>query len=538
MSFWGLNQSGKDSKAFPREIATWNFQQYKDNLNRANASWDQGQQRGGQMYGYWQNRMGQGVGTPQDVRSAGEQAMPGIGQAVQNRWNRWNDMQSKYKDWLSSYGSPEAMGGVYNALNEQAANIGRHYDAQQNEIGDTANRMMARNDAASRGITGLIGDTFTAADTNWNNTYSDLISKVYGVYGKLQADADKAYGSMLSDAERLRPGSEGFMARTARSYAPMMANTMARLRRSGIDPNSVQAGGVLSQAEVERARAIDDAAAAGDREYVASRRGILGDQLGTNLGIGQSMSDRTTNLGAAQAAGVKALTLGRGEALSAEQLRAMGASNAIDAARSSASLANSQQAYGDSQGWLDRQANAGLMGRNLALQDLGLGFDLQQGMNQEELIGPGLALDQWNAGLNYQNIQTGAQDRAAGYGTQMAQNDIGNYINAATLARMYGNDALQQHLANLQIQGQNAGWGRRMLAGVAGGLANAFLPGSGQFVSGAIAGPYGNVQPYFQGGFTPSGEPTWRAPYTYPGQPVTTLPPPPSWTLPSYPPAP
>lgn len=188
-------------------------------------------------------------------------------------------------------------------------------------------------------------------------------------------------------------------------------------------------------------------------------------------------------------------------------------------------MGNNASAYADAQGWYDRQANAGLMGRNLALQDLGLNFDLAQGMNQEELIGPGLSLDQFNAGLNYQNMQAGAQDRAAGYGTGMGQQDYANWVAANNIARGYGNDAFQQNMTNLGVQSANAGWGRNMIAGAAGGLANAFVPGSGQFVSSAISGG-GQASPYNFGQFNYG--PTAQQ------QAVMNLPAPPSWMYPQY----
>lgn len=529
--FWGLNQSGRDSRAFPREQATWNTGQYRNWLYRQDSSWNQGQDRTGQAWNYWQNRMGQGIGDPESIRRAGQAAMPGVDQAIQNRWNRWGNIQNNYNDWRQTYGAGNAMNSVYDSLNEQAGNIWRQRDTQQSEIDDTARRMMERDEAASRGVRETINDTFNSATANWNNSYNDLIQQVRDTYAGMRGESDQAYGTMMTDLERLKPGSEANIARVARSYAPMMSNTMSRMRRGGINPNSVQAGGVLSQAEAERARGMDDAAAEGDQQYIAGRRGVLGAQLGTNLGIAQGANDRTTGLGTAQAGGNLNLTLGRGEALTEEQRRALAASQGIDATRSGLTLTNNQNAFQGTQDWLNRRAQAGLLGRDLAMQDLNMQNQIEGGMIDEEMVGPNAQLQQWLAGQNYANLNTGAMDRAGAQATGIGGNDLALALQSGNLARGFGNDAFAQHMANLQIQSQNAGWGRRLLAGLAGPIVDYFAPGLGSFASGMIGGGQGGNNSFqFDPRMFQSIGNYFRTPSN-----VQNLPAPPSWLGPWMP---
>ncbi len=174
--------------------------------------------------------------------------------------------------------------------------------------GEGAFDQMDRNRTAGYGrLRGELDSTVGGLETGSRGTTDDIIARAAGVYSgakgdtagtyrDLEGSSVDTYDAALKDAEGLRPTSELQVARVARSYAPAMAAAASRLRRRGLSAGDPQFDAVLREVEADRARGMDDAAAAsGERAVDRINELRIGKQTAAErLGIGRL--DRTTDL--------------------------------------------------------------------------------------------------------------------------------------------------------------------------------------------------------------------------------------------------
>lgn len=476
-SFWGLNQSGKDSIKAVETGAGWNFDQSKNYAARAGESRAQGNQRTGEAWDLYKQRANEGIGNTGQIRDYGQAAMPGVQEAIDAR----KRLLAQQQQTLSNFGyrAPQTMNEIYGYLDQEAGNVGQNWDFSQGIIDGGYAGMTNRANAANQEIVQSIKDTFGSARGQFNDAYRQLRGSAADVYGGLEGELEGTTAAQQRNVEMLKPGSDAFAARTARSYAPMMSNTMSRLRRGGLDPNSVQAGGMLSQAEAERARGIDDAAAQGTTQYVNAANNILGNrqaELERLRGTGLAMD---TSLGTAQAGANLKLGLDEGSAFQDEVRRNLGLQTALDQTRQGQTLDNQQFNFQEGQRILGQKADAAQLGRQMGLQDLGLDQGMLDKAMQEEMVSPEALATQFGMGQNFAVQNANAQNTGLAGLSQIGQADLARSISEAMLAQGFSQSAIDAYLKNLGIQSANAGWGAKMLAGMAEQAARAYAGGGG-----------------------------------------------------------
>jgi len=372
MGFWGMSSAGKQAQGNMTNLGNWNFQQYKDALDRMNNAGINADAVAGSQKDYWTGRMGNGFGTPGGIRSIGEDISPGTDAAIYNRQQ---------------------------ILNDKAGRIDPFAEQIQGEINSGAGTLMDRNNQVSGDIIG-----------NTNSVY-DSARDQNNIVGKANMDS----------IESLNPASEATQARVGRSFAPALAATAGRLRRSGVDPNSVQASSVIGNVEAQRARAMDDAAASGTAGYVAAKN-----------------SERDKSLSNDTALATQSLGL-----VNNERVRSLGTANSIDSNRTAQTIANDQDRFNA----LNQNSND------------------QAG---EQLTALGLKNDQFDRGAQFQTQDQASRDAAAGQVGQIGRDWRQAQFGYGDQARGFGGDANQQYGQVYQNEAANAGWGAKMLGGIAG----------------------------------------------------------------------
>lgn len=143
-----------------------------------------------------------------------------------------------------------------------------------------------------RGSTGTTDDIIARA----GSTYSGARSKTGDVFGGLKGSAGETYDTAIADAGSLRPTSEAQVARVARSFAPAVSAAAGRLRKRGITSGDAQYDAVMREVEADRARAMDDSAAASGERAVDRINQLRIDKQGAAERLGVGGLDRDTDL--------------------------------------------------------------------------------------------------------------------------------------------------------------------------------------------------------------------------------------------------
>jgi hypothetical protein len=472
-SFWGLNQSGQQSKQFAPQYANWNW----NNAGQYNQWADQYKNRGdfrqGELWDDWRDFSRRGIGTPEQSRDVGRLIMPSVEQAAENRRRR---LENQYQNWnnFQDKAAPVA-DKIDENLNQQGKDLTSHYTDLETTIAEGTGALKNRAGQTTGDIKDLINKTFDTAGSGYSDEIKRLIDMTGKGYADLGANADKTYAQMLQETESMKPGSEAFQARVARSFAPATSAALSRMRMGNVDPNSVQASGILGSLDADKARAMDDAAAAGDEKYFATRRGILGDKLGTSLGLGRDSLGRILGFGEGLADTNLDLALGRGGALQGETIRSSDEMQGIDREHRDLNMANKDTSYTRGVDWRDKQNDAALKRRGMNLEDFGIEGGLINQLNQEEMFYPEAMAKQFTLGQGFAKDQYDAQTGALQGAGQLQQQDYANLWNAQNAQQGAGNAAYNAHMQNLINQSGNAGWGSRLIGGLAmGGLGSLF----------------------------------------------------------------
>lgn len=497
MSFWGMSQQGKDARNAVSGIANQQTQngQYwndwgKDQANKGNEanSW---------AYDYWKNANQQGAPTVGQNRSAG-QDIYNYGSATADDWKRlaqtqdyWNNNVPKAADTMNQInGNLDTMGG----------NVGINQDANQGTIDNGYRGMADRSRNVYNQNTGQINDTFGKAQGDWNGSYDAMGNRITGLlgqskdaYGQMGSNVD-AYGQQI---EKLNPAGEFRTAQTARQFAPAMAAEAGRLRRSGIDPNSIQASSALGNVETDRARAMDDAAAAGTMNYVNAQGQLTGMknnvlQSGLNTDIG--LVNNQNALGQNQAQGNQSMTLGQGNALVNQNSQNLATQNALDANRVGQTLDNQNASFAAGQNVLGLRNQAALTGNALGNQDFNTYNQMMKDQSAQSQTDLNRNLTQYQLGQQ-QNAADLQQRNLAGQQIgQLGQQQMNNGLNSAQLGSSQLGQAagLQNQIYNNEAA--NAGWGSKMLLGAGLNLATGGLGSIGGLMGGGSGGGFNTNQ--------------------------------------------
>lgn len=476
MGFWGMSQSGKDSQAAIPAYASWSKSKSDESADRSNESRAQGNQRSSEAWDLYKQRASEGIGNTGQIREQGQAIMPGVEEAIAQR-NAL--LAGKNENWTNfQYKTPELMNKVNSTLDTMGGNVGTTVDFNQDIINKGAAELDAVAGGANAEIVKNIKDSYAAGKLSFNDAYNAMRQAAKGVYSGLESELNTSTAAQQKNLETLRPGSEASMASAARSYAPMMTNTMSRLRRGGVDPNSVQAGGMLAQAESQRARGIDDAAAAGAEKYATLSNSVLADkQAGLERLRGAGLAADTT-LGTTQAGTNLDLGLSEAEKANTEAIRNAGVRSGIIGDKKTEDLANSTFGFNAGQSVLDKRLDAAAQERTAGLQDLDIQQALaDQGMT-EAMVGPEALAAQFAAGQGYATAQTNAQNTGIAGMSQIAQADLARSIQESMLAQGFSQEAIDAQLKNLGIESANAGWGLKAILSGAQQAASAYAGGA------------------------------------------------------------
>lgn len=381
MPAFGPTDAYRESAGFSREYANWNFQQYKDWLNRMQSSGAISDRLRDQLEQYAQRQIQEGFASPEDIRAVAERIVPGVEEAIQRRQGRLNDLQALFDARTMP---ADTMARIEESIQGQAGDIVRTGDQQQAEIDDLYARTQGNNERTSGDVVTNIGETARSLQGGINQTFGDLrrssagsrdrifdatgrtydslgdanrrttqdlvrsgeaafdemgrrrdagygalrgelgstigsltrgsqgttddiVSRAAGVYGgaredtadtfrDLEGSSVETYDAALKDAESLRPNSEAQTARVARQFAPAVAAAASRLRRRGLNSGDAQFDAVMREVEAERARAMDDSAAASGERIVDRINDLRIGKQGAAERLGVGRLDRTTDL--------------------------------------------------------------------------------------------------------------------------------------------------------------------------------------------------------------------------------------------------
>lgn len=485
MSFWGMSNAGKEAGGFAREQGAWNSQQFRDWLARANAFSDRGNALTDQALDFWRQQMNEGIGSPDQIRQTGQQISPWVQPAIDSRRGRLNEIEALQRGLKPA---DEVAGEMSGRLDDQAASITGNFDDIQGTIDSTTGRQFGREEQANRDIVGNIRDTAIGMTGAVNDTFGGLRTDNAASAGRLRGDGDAAFSSMLSDIELLKPGSEASQARTARSFAPQTADTLARLRRSGVDPNGLQAQAVLRQVESARSRAVDDAAADGNLQYTDRKNNVRGNQLDYNAQVERGRLGNEMNLGVGQVDRTNSIADGAGSEYRAETRTNAGNMNSIDGTRADATIQNLDSATTRSMDLTQRRNALTAMQRDMNREDAAGVQGVLREQNNEDLIAGGLIDDQFDRGMSYTGANTGIRANAAGQVGQAGRDATSNAFSSANTAQGFGQQATQNYNTAFDREAANAGWGTRLLGGLAAGALNLVAPGVGSAFGGVLQG--------------------------------------------------
>lgn len=486
--FWGLNSRAREAQNALGGLRQ-QYQQQMDAWNgRSGDAWNNATGMFDWSRAYWGDRASGGAPSIADIRGAGSAIMP-YQDALTRMWERNNQIGS---DWGGVMRSWDLFPQLQNNLNLQQQNITNESDFAASQIDETFGRAGQRADDTTQAVRGNIGGAYDSARDIIGGAYSGARRENQSTYDDILSRTGNAFRDMRSDVERLRPGGALQQATVARSFAPVIANANQRLRRSGLE-NSLAGSNVIGNAEVERARAMDDRAAQSTGEYVNASNRVRAGELGAITDALTSRLNNSINLGTQEAGLQSNLALGRGNAMSQEQIRDLAARTGLDMDALSARLGNSRYTTQQLNQNIRDRMNADILNRDMQRQDFQTEADLQRERNALEMTGLNLDDQQWQRGAQWQQWNRGASDQAAQMMAQLMQQQYGAAGNAAQTANQFGQVPLQSWQQQFNTESQNSGWGKRLLGGLAGSAIGAFTGGLGSRLGGWAGNIFGGA---------------------------------------------
>jgi hypothetical protein len=483
MSFWGMSNAGREAGGFARESGAWNFQQFKDWLDQMN--------RFGNQANFYQDlfathntgKMNEGWRNPTQIRQQGQQISPWVQQAIDAANARLQTMLEQENGMPTGNDTANTMSG---RLDEVAGGITRNFDDVQGDINGTAGRSFERQENLNRDVVNNIRDTSASMRGAVNDTFSGLRRDNAATAARAMDLGRGTFSENLRSLELLRPGGTAQTARVARSFAPNIADTMTRLRRSGIDPNSPQAASALRQVETSRARAMDDASAQATTGYVDRGNALRTQELGFLTDVDRDRLRTEADLGIGQVDRSNQISGNEGEQFRQEQRRFTGAQQGIDEGRRDLSIGNLNRTSDQSNALQLQRMNLDLQRRGMTQEDADRISRILMQMTDQDFQN-GQALDnQFAQGNNWYLLDQSTRDQGANALNQLAQSNRNSQFQAANTAQGFNSQAGQNYNTAFQRESQNAGWGTRLLGGIAqAGLS--MIPGMAP-VAGLIGG--------------------------------------------------
>ncbi len=494
MPFWGSSNARKEAEGWPREFGAWGKDQMQRFLEMASRYGAQGMGIDEETLNHWRQRLASGMESPEAMRSRGQEISPWVQDFINNSRERQNSIWDMEASRVPASETAGTMRGRLETM--RGRNSGNLLDLET-EIGDTSQRQMGREEEGfnetvrnlqdtSSSLRGIIGDTYGGARRTNADTF-DALSR----------EGDTAFSNQRRNLELIRPGGQAQTARVGRSFAGQTADTMQRLRRAGIDPNSPEAASLLRNVETDRSRAMDDANADSIRDFVSGSRAVSLDELGFRSGVARDRLGNEINLGVRQGERTADITGSEGDEFRRRRTALTGNLNDIDAVRSGRRAEAVDTAAQREQALNSRDLDIDTWERDADMQDRDRRTDILNAFNSNDLVSGGLLDNQYQQGYGWGMANRGVQDEAMRNITGVGNRATDNMFRANQSGQGWGNSAMG---AYNQAYGYEQPWGPRVLGGLAGAAANYFLPGSGGFVSGAV-NPSSQ-----QGGGAPGGQ--------------------------------
>lgn len=514
-SFWGLNPAGREAQAFPRELGAYSAEQMRQWLDQARTSGDISDYYTQGLADYWGARINDGWKSPEEIRSAGQQISPWVTDYANNRVARGQSVADREAGRRST---ADVTGEMSGRLDEQGQNIGRNFDDISSIVNQTTQRGMERDDSTSMDVVNNIKGSSASRRGGFQDTYGGLRTDNAGTYDNINEFGDTAFSDMDQTLSVIEPGGQAQAARVGRSFAPQVSDTLMRLRRSGIDPNSPEAASLLRGVETDRARAMDDASADATLSYVDRKNRNTGEQLGFKTDAARQRLAGEVDLATAQAAKIDAISGKEADDYNAERLRNSQSINSMDFERGGQIANSTNAAYQDSQRLLTDRNGLTSTRRDMEMQDTDRYARVQAGLNDDELAA-GEAIDQqFDRGSAWQGMDRTSRDQAASNIWSIANRYNSNQFASDAAAGKWGNTANNAYQTALSYEAPQAGWGARMLGGLAVAGISAYNPAAGQFAGQMLGGvPTGTQQQSGggQGGQFGSGWGGGQNPYSF-----------------------
>jgi hypothetical protein len=490
MGFFGMSRQGKDAQAQLNNTAAWQNDQAKTWGTKAADSWTRGQEGQDWATKYWQNRAENPAFDPNKVKRTGQDIVD-VDKPLANMWGREAQKQNY---WETNVPKAQQVTDALTAGNAtKGERLADYQTGQQSTIDQGATDMTGNIVRASGEVTGNLEKTYGDAASGFNTAYGDLTGNVNQTRDQLLKSSGDAYGQMSGNVEgyakqveMLKPGGEFATARTARAFAPAMASAEGRMRRGGIDPNGIQAASVMAGLSGQQATAMDDAMAAGTKDYVNAqgnlvgmRNNVVGGKLNNEIGLTTNALNTTTALGREQAGSNRDMTLAQGEE-TRDQIRSDAAAlNNVTARKQDQTLSLAGDTHQEGQGLIDEQGKIVLNNRDMATQDLTTFSGLMKDQNNLDLTGIDLQTGQYKLGLENEQLNTQEQDKGAAALTDISGQNFSNSRGAAGTAGGFAGDAANLYGGIYNREAQNAGWGTKMLTGAGMSLLTGGVSGLG-----------------------------------------------------------
>lgn len=481
MPFWGASDARKEAEGFPREYGAWSSDRMRRMLALADQYGGVGPGIDEETLNHWRQRLAGGLESPEEIRGRGQEISPWIQQFINESRGRQDAIWGMEADRVPAGMTAAQMRERLN--NMRGRNEGNRLDLES-EIGDTATRQMGREETGFNETVQNLKDSSDLQRSIIDQYYGGARKDNADTYAGLQGFGDTAFTDQRKNLDLIRPGGQAQAARVGRSFAPQVADAMARLRRMGIDPNSPEAQSTLRLIEGQRSRAMDDASAAATSSYVdrandtsraelGFRSGVTRDRLGNEINLGTRQGERQAGIADAEGSEYRGL---RG--------RLTGAVNDIDAVRSGRrenivdTAAEREQALNAQDLDIDRWE------RGADMEDRDRRADILNAFNSNDLVAGGLQDNQFQQGSQWGQVNRGIQDQAMGNITGVGRDATNNQFRANQAAQGWGGTAIG---AYKDAYGYEEPWGQRLLGGALGAVSNYFAPGTGGIVAGAIS---------------------------------------------------
>lgn len=489
MGFWGMSDAGKEAGGYSRELGSWASQQMRDWLARGNNYSDLSDFYNTGAADYWTQRRNEGFADPRQITATGQEISPWVQPYIQNQKDRRGQMKANEAGRRTA---GDVAGEMSGRLDEMGRRIGDNYTDQEGEINQTSGRMMDRENGASTDVVENIKNSSASMRGAVNDTFGLLRGDNASTYGGIKNAGKTSFAKQAANLALIKPGGQAQAARVGRSFAGQTSDVLQRLKRMGIDPNSPEAAAALRGVETDRSRAMDDATAGATDSFINRSNDIENSQLGFMTAADRARLENEAGLATGQVDRSNRISGAEADAFNAEKRTNAGNLNSIDRDRSGRASDNLDTSFQRGQSLIQDRNNLTTWGRTAGMEDVDRENQLIEGEGQDEASAGALQNNQFDRGMSWQGANQQTKDNAVGNLGQIANRYSNNMFQAANTAQGFGQQAANSYRDTYDREKANAGWGVRMLGGIASAGLDMLAPGSGALVRGAMGSPGGS----------------------------------------------